>query len=205
MTLKALPRLLALLALGLLLAVPLKVTGTEGSDAHHEAAVAHESAEHAEHATPIWYSVFNFTIYCIIIVRYVIPAMREALQRRQSDLTTAQAEASDALTRAEQQVAAKRAQLAALPSEADGIRRDLVAVAERQAQRLVAQAEETGKRRLADAALVAEQERRRALEEVRAEVAGLATGLAERSIRAKLTTDDQRTFVRRFLKDANAQ
>ena len=205
---KALPHLFALLALGLFLAVPLKATGAEESDGHHEAAASHESAEHEAHDVSLWslkYPAVNFTIYCIIIFVYVIPAMREGLQRRQSELTSAQSEASEALARAEREVAAKRSQLASLPAEAEGIRRDLVAMAERQAQRLVAQAEETGKRRLADAALVAEQERRRALDEVRAEVARIATGLAERNIRAKLTSEDQQTFVRRFLKDATAQ
>ena len=56
--------------------------------------------------------------------------------------------------------------------------------------------------RYPDAALVAEQERGRALAEIRADVAGKATDLAERRIRSALTADDQRTFVQQFLKDA---
>jgi len=61
------------------------------------------------------------------------------------------------LARAEQSVATSKARLASLKAEADGIREDLIAIATRQAARLIAQAEETGGRRLADASLVAEQ------------------------------------------------
>jgi F0F1-type ATP synthase membrane subunit b/b' len=50
--------------------------------------------------------------------------------------------------------------------------------------------------------LLAEQERRRAWAEIRADVARDATELAEQRIRAVLTPDDQRTFVEQFLKDA---
>ena len=51
---------------------------------------------------------------------------------------------------------------------------------------------------------MAEQEKRRARAGVRADIAKLATDLAEGQIRAALTADDQRAFVQQFLKDASA-
>jgi len=97
---------------------------------------------------------------------------------------------------------AARTRASTVATERDGIRRAIVAAATRQAERLRVQAEETGKRRVADAVLVAEQERRRAVQEVRAEVATLATQLAESRLRAALTSDDQRAFIQRFLAEA---
>lgn len=172
------------------------------SDAQHETAAHHESAHHVASVGDLLFPALNFAIYLAIVVRYVIPAMREYLRRRRADIVEAESESSAALARAEQSLTASRERLAALQSEADGIRQDLLTIATRQAERLVAQAEESGGRRLTDAALVAEQERRRAVENIRAEVAAAATSLAERQIRAALTPDDQRTFVQQFLRDA---
>jgi F-type H+-transporting ATPase subunit b len=175
------------------------------SDAHHDAVAHHESAHHAASLSDLLFPAINFSIYLFIVVRYVVPAMQEYLRRRRSDVLQAESESRAALSHAEQGVAASRARLASLKAEADGIRQDLLAIATRQAERLTAQADETGRRRLADAALVAEQERRRALADVRADVADAAVTIAERKIRGALTADDQRSFVQQFLKDATTR
>jgi F0F1-type ATP synthase membrane subunit b/b' len=183
----------------------------EAGDAHHSAAAEHHDAatahhdDHAHHApvlSDLFIPAINFSIYLFIIIRYVIPAMREYLRRRHADIVQAESESAAALVKAEQSLAGSKARLAGLQTEANAIRQDLVAIATRQGERLVAQAEEGGKRRLDDAGLVAEQERRRALADIRAEVAAKATALAEGRIRSALTADDQRTFVQQFLRDA---
>jgi F0F1-type ATP synthase membrane subunit b/b' len=179
------------------------------TDEHHESAAHHDGAEshgdahhHAPAVSDLLFPAINFAIYSVIVVVYVIPAMREFLRRRSADVAQAQSEAGAALARAEDELASKKARLAGLTAEADGLRQDLIAIATRQGERLKAQAEESGARRVADASLLAEQERRRAWAEIRADVARDATELAEQRIRAVLTPDDQRTFVEQFLKDA---
>lgn len=181
----------------------LLATAQEAGDAHHAAAgEEHHEAHHAPAISDLIIPAINFSIYLFIVIQYVIPAMREFLRRRQADIVQAESESAAALAKAEQSVAASKKRLSSLQSEANGIRQDLEVIATRQAERLLAQAEEGGKRRLADAALVAEQERRRALADIRAEVAAKATALAETRIRSALTADDQRIFVQQFLKDA---
>lgn len=174
------------------------------SGSHHDTAARHES-EQAASLNDLLFPAINFSIYLFIVVRYVVPAMREYLRRRRADVAQAESESRAALARAEQTLAISNARLASLTAEADGIRQDLIAVATRQAERLAAQAEETGSRRLGDASLVAEQERRRALADVRAAIARAATNLAEGQIRAALTPGDQRAFVQQFLKDATTR
>ena len=163
---------------------------------------AHHHEEHAPSVTELLFPAINFALFTVILVKYVIPAMREYLQRRAQDVTKTIAEAGAAFADAEAQMNATRARSNVVATERESIRRDLVESATRQAERLREQAEDTGKRRLADAALVAEQERRRALQEVRAEVAALATELAESQLRGALSPDDQRAFVQQFLRDA---
>ena len=173
-----------------------------GDDAPHTEGHHDDAHHHAPALSDLLFPAINFAIYFVIIVRFVIPAMREFLRRRRADVVQAESEGSAALAHAEQALAAKKMRLAGLKTEAEGLRQDLVAIATRQAERLVAQAEDSRKRRVADAALLAEQESRCALGEVRAELAREAANLAEQRIRTALTADDQRTFVQQFLKEA---
>lgn len=186
----------ALAALGIVEGGPFLVAqATAEETAHH-----HE--EHAPSVTELLFPAINFALFAVILVKYVVPAMREYLRRRAEDVTAAITQAGAAFADAEALLSSTRARSSSVATERENIRRDLVESATRQAARLQDQAEETGKRRLADAALVAEQERRRALHEVRAEIAGLATELAEKQLRSALSSDDQRTIVQQFLKEA---
>lgn len=165
------------------------------------ASEAHGKA-HAPSIGELLFPAINFAIYAVIVVRYVIPALREYLRRRSSDVAAAAAEARAALSAAEEARTAAKTRRAAIAAECENVRRDLEIVANRQAERLQAGAEATGKRRVADAAVVADQERRRAFDNVRAEIATLATEIAESRIRSALSDSDQRAFVEGFLKDA---
>jgi F-type H+-transporting ATPase subunit b len=184
----------ALSTLGLAPVGPLFAAEGEAEEVHHDA--------HAVSVSELLFPAINFAIFAVILVKYVVPALREYLRRRADDIVSAAASARTLLAEAETLISAARARFSGVASEREAIRNDLVTAAKRQAERLHEQAEETGKRRLADASLVAEQERRRALEEIRAEIATLATSLAESRLRAVLSSDDQRVIVRQFFEDA---
>lgn len=166
------------------------------------ASEAEHGAAHTASIGELLFPAINFAIFVAIFARYVVPALREYLRRRSTDIAAAAGEARATLAEAEQALAVARSRNGALATESEAVRRDLLAIATRQAERLQAHAEESGKRRLADAALVADQERRRAFEGVRAEIATLATSIAETRIRSTLSDADQRAFVQSFLKDA---
>lgn len=198
----------AALAIGLCLSVT--SWSTAASPETHDSRTGAAHAEHgAEHHAPalsdLLFPAVNFAIYLVIVVRFVIPAMREYLRRRQADIVQLEAEATTALAGAERDLAAVKGRLAGLDVEMRAIRDDLVAVATRQAERLVAQAEESGARRVADASLLAEQERRRAVAGIRSELAREAAKIAEQRIRTALTAEDERAFVHTFLREATTR
>jgi F-type H+-transporting ATPase subunit b len=170
--------------------------------ASESSAEEHEAHEHAPSIGELLFPAINFAIFVVIIVKYVVPALRDYLQRRLHDITEATAAASAALAEAEAAMSTVRARQASVATDRTTIAGDIVTAATRQAERLLQQADETGKRRVADAALVGAQERRRALDEVRAEVAALATNLAQSQLRSMLSADDQRAFVQQFLEEA---
>ena len=174
-----------------------------------EAAHGEHAAHAAEHHVPgigdLLLPVINFALFAVIIVRFVVPAVREYLRRRHEEIATAVQEATAAVGAAERATMEIRARLAAIAGESETIKRDLVAMASDQAERTLAQAEAAGKRRVADGELLAEQERRRAFAEVREEIAARATSLAEARIRAAVSPQDQVAFVREFLDAAPAR
>ena len=174
-------------------------------EAGHHAAAAHGAEHHAPSIGELLFPAINFAIFLVIVVRFVIPAMRDYLQRRHEETATAAREAADALAAAERSVGGVRGRLAAIATERETITRDLVAMATTQSERAREQAEVTGQRRVRDAAVLADQERRRALAEVRAETAARATALAEKRIRGALSPDDHAAFVRQVLEDAPAR
>ncbi len=183
------------------------VAAAEPADSHHAATAgaAHAEHEHVPSLRDLLFPAINFAVYLVIVVRFVIPAMRDYLRQRRSDAVETASQASEALSQAERVVAANRQRLGVVGTEADQITQDLVAIATRHGERLVTEAEESGTRRLADARLMAEQERRRAIEGIRSEIATAAVGMAEQKIRTVLTPADQRSFVEQFLKDAAAR
>ena len=178
------------------------VAAEPAADARHAAAEHATEHEHVATVRDLLFPAINFAIYLVIIVRFVIPAMQDYLRQRRSDAVEAATQANDVLTQAERAVAANKQRLARVATEADQIKQDLLAIATRHGERLVTGAEESGVRRLADARLMAEQERRRAVEAIRSDVATAAVGMAEQKIRTMLTPADQRSFVEQFLKDA---
>jgi len=146
----ALRRFVSLVVLTSLLTVafPLALGVTSAAESHREASAEHGEAEHhAPGVGDLLFPAINFVIYLGVIIRFVIPAMRDYLRRRRADIVQSGAESSALLATAEKDLAACQARLARLPTEASGIREDLVAIATRQGERLKAQAEETGTRR----------------------------------------------------------
>jgi F-type H+-transporting ATPase subunit b len=165
----------------------------------------HGGEHHVPSIADLTFPVINFTIYLFIVFKYLVPALREYLRRRREDVEQLVAGATASLDEAKRALADARQALAAIATETTAIKSDIVAAAETAATRLRAQAEETGRRRVADAQLLAEQERRRAIAELRAEIATLATATAEERIRGALSPNDHRAFVEQFLAEAPAR
>ena len=165
----------------------------------------HGDHHHAPSITDLFFPAINFSIYLAIVIIYVIPAIRQYLSQRHQQIVESANEAKKALTDAEQAEAEAKQRLAGIDAECTSLRNDLVEAATQQSKRAREDAEANGQRRLKDAGLLAEQERRRALGNVRAEIAALASSLAEERIRKALGPDDQRTFVRQFLEEAARQ
>jgi F-type H+-transporting ATPase subunit b len=163
--------------------------------------------DHHEHvptiATLIW-PVVNFSLFALLLVRFLAGPIREFFRERAGRLR----EELLAGDRARQEAEALRAQLAHdladLPSLRDRLKADLRATAERQRERVFEVARQAAERIRNDSKLLAEQEVARARRELRNEVIEAATGKAMELVRGAIQPQDQDRFVREFVSGTGA-
>jgi F-type H+-transporting ATPase subunit b len=146
--------------------------------------------------------VVNFTIFAIIVVRFLAGPIREYFRARTERLR-------DALTagrRAREEAMALKAQvdrdLAGLPALRERLKAELRDAAEHERATLLANAQATAERIRSDARILADQEIAAARRAVRAETVEEAVRQATALVRAALDADDQERFVRDFVASA---
>ena len=141
----------------------------------------------------------GFLIVFFFMARYAWPRIKTTLQERSESIEGKLERAERDRREAEQLLAQRRAQLDRARDEAAGIvedgrrrgeeaRRDIIARAEREAERIVARGEERVR-----------AEREQAMAEVRQDVGQLAVQLAGRIIGENLDQRRQRALVDRFI------
>jgi F-type H+-transporting ATPase subunit b len=142
----------------------------------------------------VW-TLFLFGVSMFILWKVAFPRIAEALDRRQKAIEDAIDTAERTRTEADQLLAEYRERLTAARQQAD----DIVARARKAGEQQEADAIAGGKRRreelLEQARKDIETETRRAIQEIRAEVADLTILATEKVTRKTLTEDDQRRLV----------
>ena len=142
----------------------------------------------------VW-TLFLFGVSMFILWKVAFPRIQDALDRRQRAIEEAIDTAERTRRDADQLLAEYRERLTAARQQAD----DIVARARKAGEQQEADAVAAGKRRreelLEQARKDIETETRRAIQEIRAEVADLTILATEKVTRKTLTGDDQRRLV----------
>jgi F-type H+-transporting ATPase subunit b len=142
----------------------------------------------------VW-TLFLFGVSMFILWKLAFPRIAEALDRRQKAIEDSIDTAERTRKEADELLAEYRERLTAARQQAD----DIVARARRAGEQQEADAVVAGKRRreelLEQARRDIEVETRRAIQEIRAEVADLTILATEKVTRKTLTSDDQRRLV----------
>jgi len=142
----------------------------------------------------VW-TLFLFGVSMFILSKVAFPRIAEALDRRQKAIEESIDTAQRVRTEADQLLAEYRERLTAARQQAD----EIVARARKAGEQQEADAVAAGKRRreelLEQARKDIETETRRAIQEIRAEVADLTILATEKVTRKTLTDEDQRRLV----------
>jgi F-type H+-transporting ATPase subunit b len=145
----------------------------------------------------IWTLIcFGITFY--VLRRFIFGPVQKAIDARRDRIRQAIEEADKARAEARQLLEQHRAMIAEARGDAEQILAEARRVAESQRERMKEELEAERQRRLDDTTKQIEAETRRALEQIRAEVAEL-TVIATSKVTGKVLTDDDH---RRLIDDA---
>lgn len=176
--------------------------GEAGTVAEHGA--AEHGAHHVPHVGELFLPALNFALFVGLLVWKLRGPIVEYFRERTERIRDALAAGTKARAEAAALEAEIARDLAELPAVTQRIRADLRAAAEGERDSLIAQGRRTAERLRADAKLLADQEARAAMREVRREVADEAVREATALVRGALGPDDQARFVREFVQSAGA-
>jgi F-type H+-transporting ATPase subunit b len=162
---------------------------------------------HAEHvptiASLLW-PIANFTIFVVVLVRFLGGPLREFFRARAERLRDELATGD----RARREAEALRAQLAKdiadLPATRERLKSDLLATAARERDQLLAQGRQTAERIRRDAVLLGEQQIASARRALRDEMVESAVREATELVRSAAQSADQQRFVSEFIARAGA-
>ena len=142
----------------------------------------------------IW-TIVCFLIVLFVLKRWAFGPIQKVIDERRERIRRALEEADSARAEARGLLEEHRALIGQARGEAEEIRSVARQEADAQLRRVKDEAEADRQRRLADTARQIEAETRRALEQIRAEIAELSLVAAEKVTRRSLTDDDQRRLI----------
>ncbi len=143
----------------------------------------------------IFWEIVSFAILLFVLYKYAFPGILSALEEREKKIKDSLDQAERHRSEAEQKLKEYEAKLNMAAKEAEGI---LAATKER-AQRLMEENEQRmtaeAERIRGDATREIDHERRKAIQDIRAQTTDLALMVAEKVVQRSLNEDDHRKFA----------
>jgi F-type H+-transporting ATPase subunit b len=143
----------------------------------------------------IFWEIVSFGILLFILYKYAFPGILSVLEEREKKIKDSLEQAEHHRSEAERRLKEYEAKLSAAGKEAEAI----LAAAKERAQRLLEENEQRlnaeAERIKGDATREIEQERRKAVQDIRTQTTELALMVAEKVVQRSLTEADQRKFA----------
>jgi F-type H+-transporting ATPase subunit b len=143
----------------------------------------------------IFWEILSFAILFFVLYNYSFPGILSALEEREKKIKDSLDEAERHRSEAEQKLKEYEAKLNTAAKEAEGI----MAATKERAQRLMEENEQRmtaeAERIRGDATREIDQERRKAIQDIRAQTTDLALMVAEKVVQRSLNEADHRKFA----------
>ena len=143
----------------------------------------------------IFWEILSFAILFFVLYKYAFPGILSALEEREKKIKDSLDEAERHRSEAEQKLKEYEAKLNTAAKEAEGI----MAATKERAQRLMEENEQRmtaeAERIRGDATREIDQERRKAIQDIRAQTTDLALMVAEKVVQRSLNEADHRKFA----------
>ena len=171
----------------LLLATAVWAAGEGAGDEHHGVT--------GDQLLGLLFFTINFALFVLVLRKFALPFVKEALRKRKETIVQALNEAKLAQAEAEQVRREYEEKLAGLEAEQQALRSQALESAQREKERILEEAGRMAERARLEAQQIAEREVEQARRTLREDVAEQAVAIATELIRAQLRPDDQRRLV----------
>lgn len=146
----------------------------------------------------IW-RTFNFVVFAAILIKLVAKPAKAFFAQRSTDIGASFEELEAKKAEAEAALKAAETRLAEVASEREQLIQQFMAEGEAEKKKIIEKAEMVAARIKEMAALSIEQETKKAVQELKQEVAEQATQMAEALIKKEITSTDQHKLVEEYL------
>ena len=171
-----------------------------------EVAVAAEGAGgHGASLLPFVFSIVNFLLFLFVLYKYALPRIKDFFVERSQQIRQSLQEAEEVRTAAENKLRECEKKLEALDKQVEDIRTLMKKEGEADKERIVREAEREAEIMKSQARTVAEQEIRRAKQELRAELIRLSLEGAEKTLNNTINKDDQIRLIDEYIKEITPQ
>ena len=150
----------------------------------------------------VWHivaSILNLLILTLILKKFLFKPVQKMLAERQGQVDQLYREAEDSRARAEEDKALYSQKLAGAVEEAEGIVRSAAQRADRQSDEILADAHRRAAQTVKQAEEEIEQAKKKAMDELKNEVAGISVQIAESVVGRELNGDDHRELIDSFI------
>lgn len=195
---KHLNKLVGFAASTFLLALPFITWAVEEG---HEAHGGH--AEGGSQYLDLVLPAINFLLFVFVLRKYALPAVRESLRKRRETIAQALNEAKRAKEEAETLRREYEKKLAGLAAEQEQLRKQSLAIAEREKSKILEEARKMADRARTEAQQIAQREVEEARRLLRKEVAEQATRIATELVRSRFTPADQSRLIQDLVQEVN--
>jgi len=180
-----------ILSLLLSAAFPIVVCASEGGHAH--------VPEHIP--TAVWLQFLNLGILLFLLYRVVRKPLRDYLIRRQDTIRDSIEKASETKSKAESELARCRARMAGIEQEIAAFSQDARAAVKQESEAIVRAGRTTAERLKQDVEKRFADELAKARYQLRRETIELAVELAEKMIRERMNSEEQRKLAEAYLSE----
>lgn len=154
---------------------------------------------------PFVFQVINFVLLLIVLYKLALPKVKGFFVARSQAIIESLQHAEQARKAAEAKAKEYEDKLKALSIEVEQLRKQVESEAAKEKEKIIAEAHKEVEAITNQARLIAEQEIKRAKQELRREAGRLSLERAEAFIREKITDSDRDRFIKDYIKEITAQ
>ena len=144
-------------------------------------------------------TILNLIILVLVIKKLLFKPVQRILDERKGQVDKLYADAESAKTQAEQDQASYHEKLQCADAEAEAILQDAAKTAERNSDVVLAEAAEKANTMLKKAEAEIEQERKKAVNEIKNDISDLSVSIAGKVIGREINADDHRALIDSFI------